>query len=553
MLNKFLEKEEFSSYEDFMQGFKVKVPENFNFGYDVVDAWAKAVPEKEALLWTNDKGDVKHVTYGALKNISDQCAAFFQGIGIEKGDRVMLILKRRVEWWYAMVALHKIGAVAIPATHMLTDKDIMYRCHMAGISCVISCGDPIVLGHVQKARRFCPMLRHCISIGPLVPNGFYDFWRGLQEAAPLEEIKRNKVTDNFLLYFTSGTTGEPKMVMHDYSYPLAHIVTAKYWHNLNDESLHLTLADTGWGKAAWGKFYGQMIAGATVFVYDYEGHFKPAELLRVMQDFKITSFCAPPTIYRFLVRENIEEYDLSSLKWCTTAGEPLNPSVFEKWHDRTGIIIREAYGQTETTMVVGTYPWVTPKPGAMGLRNPQYDIDVVDEKGNSVGPMEHGELVIKIGDKKTLGLFKKYYRNEEMTEHRIVDGKYHTGDVVYFDHDGYFWFVSRIDDVIKTSGYRVGPFEVESALMTHPAVLECAVTAVPDDLRGQIVKATIVLNKEYRDKASDSLVKELQAHVKRETAPYKYPRIIDFVDELPKTISGKVQRAAIRKEDSKQL
>lgn len=551
MLNKFLKKEEFSSYEDFMQGFKVKVPDNFNFGYDVVDAWAKEVPEKEALLWANDKGDVKHVTYGAFKNISDQCAAFFQGIGIEKGDRVMLILKRRVEWWYAMVALHKIGAVAIPATHMLTDKDIMYRCHMAGISCIISCGDPIVLGHVQKARRFCPMLRHCISIGPLVPNGFYDFWRGLQEAAPLEAIKRNKVTDNFLLYFTSGTTGEPKMVMHDYSYPLAHIVTAKYWHNLNEESLHLTLADTGWGKAAWGKFYGQMIAGATVFVYDYEGHFNPADLLKVMQDFKITSFCAPPTIYRFLVRENIEEYDLSSLKWCTTAGEPLNPSVFEKWHDRTGIIIREAYGQTETTMVVGTYPWVTPKPGAMGLRNPQYDIDVVDDKGNSVAPMEQGELVIKIGEEKPLGLFKKYYRNEEMTEHRIVNGKYHTGDVVYYDQDGYFWFVSRIDDVIKTSGYRVGPFEVESALMTHPAVLECAVTSVPDDLRGQIVKATIVLNKEYKDKASDNLVKELQAHVKRETAPYKYPRIIDFVDELPKTISGKVQRAAIRKEDSK--
>jgi acetyl-CoA synthetase len=551
MLNKFLKKEEFSSYEDFMQGFKVQVPEDFNFGYDVVDAWAKALPEKEALLWANDKGDVKHVTYGAFKNISDQCAAFFQGIGIEKGDRVMLILKRRVEWWYAMVALHKIGAVAIPATHMLTDKDIMYRCHMAGISCIISCGDPIVLGHVQKARRFCPMLRHCISIGPLVPNGFYDFWRGLQEAAPLEKIKRNKVTDNFLLYFTSGTTGEPKMVMHDYSYPLAHIVTAKYWHNLNEESLHLTLADTGWGKAAWGKFYGQMIAGATVFVYDYEGHFKPTELLRVMQDFKISSFCAPPTIYRFLVRENIEEYDLSSLKWCTTAGEPLNPSIFEKWHDRTGIIIREAYGQTETTMVVGTYPWVTPKPGAMGLRNPQYDIDVVDEMGNSVAPMEQGELVIKTGEEKTLGLFKKYYRNEEMTEHRIVNGKYHTGDVVYYDQDGYFWFVSRIDDVIKTSGYRVGPFEVESALMTHPAVLECAVTAVPDDLRGQIVKATIVLNKEFKAKASDSLVKELQNHVKRETAPYKYPRIIDFVDELPKTISGKVQRAAIRKEDSK--
>ena len=551
MLEKFLSKIEFKSYEDFMQGFKVRVPEDFNFGYDVIDAWAKAVPEKEALLWVNDRGEVKHVTYGAFKNITDQCAAFFQGIGIGKGDRVMLILKRRVEWWYAMVALHKIGAVAIPATHMLTEKDIIYRCHMAGISCIISCGDPIVLGHVQKARRFSPMLRHCISIGPIVPNGFYDFWRGLQEASPLERIKRNKVTDNFLLYFTSGTTGEPKMVMHDYSYPLAHIVTAKYWHNLDENSLHLTLADTGWGKAAWGKFYGQMIAGATVFVYDYEGHFNPADLLKVMQDFKITSFCAPPTIYRFLVRENIEEYDLSSLKWCTTAGEPLNPSVFEKWHDRTGIIIREAYGQTETTMVVGTYPWVTPKPGAMGLRNPQYDIDVVDDKGNSVAPMEQGELVIKIGEEKTLGLFKKYYRNEEMTEHRIVNGKYHTGDVVYYDQDGYFWFVSRIDDVIKTSGYRVGPFEVESALMTHPAVLECAITAVPDEIRGQIVKATIVLTKEYKDKASEKLIKELQTHVKKETAPYKYPRIIDFVDELPKTISGKVQRAAIRKEDSK--
>ena len=551
MLEKFLSKIEFKSYEDFMQGFKVRVPEDFNFGYDVIDAWAKAVPEKEALLWVNDRGEVKHVTYGAFKNITDQCAAFFQGIGIGKGDRVMLILKRRVEWWYAMVALHKIGAVAIPATHMLTEKDIIYRCHMAGISCIISCGDPIVLGHVQKARRFSPMLRHCISIGPIVPNGFYDFWRGLQEASPLERIKRNKVTDNFLLYFTSGTTGEPKMVMHDYSYPLAHIITAKYWHNLDENSLHLTLADTGWGKAAWGKFYGQMIAGATVFVYDYEGHFNPADLLKVMQDFKITSFCAPPTIYRFLVRENIEEYDLSSLKWCTTAGEPLNPSVFEKWHDRTGIIIREAYGQTETTMVVGTYPWVTPKPGAMGLRNPQYDIDVVDDKGNSVAPMEQGELVIKIGEEKTLGLFKKYYRNEEMTEHRIVNGKYHTGDVVYYDQDGYFWFVSRIDDVIKTSGYRVGPFEVESALMTHPAVLECAITAVPDEIRGQIVKATIVLTKEYKDKASEKLIKELQTHVKKETAPYKYPRIIDFVDELPKTISGKVQRAAIRKEDSK--
>lgn len=546
ILEKYVNKFDFSSYEDFMENFHVNVPEDFNFGYDVIDSWAELMPEKEALMWVNDQGDVQHITYRALKNITDQCAAFFQEIGIEKGDRVMLILKRHFEWWYSMIALHKIGAVAIPATHMLTEKDIMYRCHMAGISGIVSCGDPIVLGHVQRARRFCPMLRHCISIGPIVPNGFYDFWRGIHEAASFERPPRNKVTDNFLLYFTSGTTGEPKMVMHDFSYPLAHIVTARYWHNLNDKSLHLTLADTGWGKAAWGKFYGQMLMGATVFVYDFEGRFIPSDLLKIIQNYRVTSFCAPPTIYRFLIREALDNYDLSALKWCTTAGEALNPSVFEEWKRKTGITIYEAYGQTETTMVVGTYPWVMPKPGAMGVPNPQYDIDVVDEKGNHTLPMEHGELVIRVDRGKPLGLFKGYYRNDEMTEKRIVNGLYHTGDVVYYDNDGYLWFVSRIDDVIKTSGYRVGPFEVESALMTHPAVAECAVTAVPDEIRGQIVKASIILTDAYVDKQSDMLVRELQEHVKRETAPYKYPRIIEFVEELPKTISGKIKRAEIR-------
>ena len=550
ILEKYTGSQEFSSYDDFMEQFHVDVPDDFNFGYDVIDAWAEAMPEKEALLWVNDQGEVQHVTYGAFKNITDQCAAFFQGLGIEKGDRVMLILKRRVEWWYSMVALHKIGAVVIPATHMLTEKDIMYRCHMAGISGIISCGDPLVLGHVQKARRFSPMLRHCISIGPIVPNGFYDFWRGLHEATPFERPPRNKVTDNFLLYFTSGTTGEPKMVMHDYSYPLAHIVTAKYWHKLNENSLHLTLADTGWGKAVWGKFYGQMLCGATVFVYDYEGRFIPSHLLKILQDYRISSFCAPPTIYRFLIREELERYDLSALKWCTTAGEALNPSVFDEWKQKTGITIYEAYGQTETTMVVGTYPWVKPKPGSMGVPNPQYHIDIVDEQGNSVAPMEHGELVINVEKGKPLGLFKSYYRNDEMTEKRIVNGLYHTGDVVYRDNDGYLWFVSRIDDVIKTSGYRVGPFEVESALMTHPAVAECAVTAAPDEIRGQIVKATIVLTNEYEDKASETLASELQEHVKRETAPYKYPRIVEFVRELPKTISGKIKRAEIRENNN---
>lgn len=549
MLERFMQKTEFSNYEDFMNNFKVTVPADFNFGYDVIDRYAIEMPEKEAILWVNDHGEQKHVTYRAFKNVSDQCAAFLQGIGIKKGDRVMLILKRRVEWWYTMVALHKLGAVAIPATHMLTDKDIIYRCHMAGISAIVACGDPIVLNHVQKARRYCPTLRHCISIGPTIPNGWYDYWRGLQEADAFETPQRNKVTDNFLLYFTSGTTGEPKMVMHDYSYPLAHIITARYWHNIHEGSLHLTLADTGWGKAVWGKFYGQMIAGGCVFIYDYEGQFQPSELLKVMQDYHITSFCAPPTIYRFLIREDIAHYDLSALQYCTTAGEALNPNVFEEWKKKTGIMIYESYGQTETTLVVGTYPWVTPRPGAMGVRNPQYDIDIVDDEGNSTKPMEHGELVIRVADGKPLGLFKGYYRDEDMTRERIVNGIYYTGDIVYRDEEGYLWFVSRADDVIKTSGYRVGPFEVESALMTHPAVVECAITAVPDDIRGQIVKATIVLAPEYKAQAGENLISELQNHVKQETAPYKYPRVIEFVDELPKTISGKIRRVEIREND----
>lgn len=546
MLNTYLDKVKFDSYEDFMQNFKVNVPADFNFGYDVIDRFARETPEKDVLLWVNDHGDEKHVTYRAFKNLSDQCAAFLQGIGIKKGDRVMLILKRRVEWWYTMVALHKLGAVAIPATHMLTDKDIIYRCHMAGISCIVACGDPVVLNHVQKARRYCPTLRHCISIGPTIPNGWYDYWRGIHEADAFEVPERNKVTDNFLLYFTSGTTGEPKMVMHDFSYPLAHILTAKYWHNIHEGSLHLTLADTGWGKAVWGKFYGQMLAGGTVFIYDYEGQFQPADLLRVMQDYHITSFCAPPTIYRFLIREDIASYNLKTLEYCTTAGEALNPSVFEEWTEKTGVMIYESYGQTETTLVVGTYPWVKPKPGSMGVSNPQYKIDVLDDEGKPASTMQHGELVIDVKDGKPLGLFKGYYRDDEMTNQRIVNGIYYTGDIVYRDEDGYLWFVSRSDDVIKTSGYRVGPFEVESALMTHPAVVECAITAVPDEIRGQIVKATIVLAAEYKSQAGDVLAKELQDHVKRETAPYKYPRVVEFVDELPKTISGKIRRVEIR-------
>jgi len=551
MLERFLNQTVFSDYEDFMKNFKLIVPKHFNFGYDVIDAYAEEQPEKEAILWTNDHGEVKHLNYRDYKKFSDQAASYFLTLGIRRGDRVMLILKRRLAWWITMVALHKIGAVAIPATHLLTDKDIIYRCHEAEIKAIIAVGDDDILRNVIGARAFCSSLEHCISIGPSVPQGWDNFWKGLFDAPDFVSQKgQNLATDNFLMYFTSGTSGEPKMVMHDHTYPLAHIVTASYWHNVHEGSLHLTLADTGWGKAVWGKFYGQMIAGATVFVYDFEGHFEPANLLEMMEKFHVTSFCAPPTVYRFLIREDLTKYDLSALEYCTTAGEALNPSVFMEWKEKTGIMIYESYGQTETTLVLGTYPYVKPVPGAMGVPNPQFKVDVLDNEGRHCKPMEHGQLVIRTDQGKPYGLFKEYYRNPVLTEKAHSNGVYYTGDVVYYDKQGYYWFVSRADDVIKSSGYRIGPFEVESALMTHRAVVECAITGVPDDIRGMVVKATIVLSPDYKAKAGPKLVKELQNHVKHETAPYKYPRVIEFVDELPKTISGKIRRVEIREHDN---
>ncbi|MCD8306161.1 MAG: AMP-binding protein [Prevotella sp.] len=550
MINKFLDKTEFASYEDFMKNFKVNVADDFNFAYDVVDAYAETEPEREAILWTNDKGDVKHLNYKEFKRLSDMVASYFLQLGIRRGDCVMLILKRRIEWWITMIALHKIGAVAVPATHLLTDKDIIYRCSEASIRMIVSVGDVVVLRNIIRARVYCPTLKHCVSIGPVVPQRWENLWQGAMLAPKFHSQKgQNKVTDNFLLYFTSGTSSSPKMVMHDFSYPLAHILTAKYWHNLHDGSLHLTVADTGWGKAVWGKFYGQMICGATVFVYDFEGRFNPQAMLRAMQDFKVTSFCAPPTVYRFMIQEDLSLFNLSQLEYCTTAGEALNPSVFEEWKAKTGIMIYESYGQTETTLVLGTYPFVEPRPGSMGMPNPQYDVDVVDNDGNHCPPGENGHLVIRTEKGRPLGLFKEYYRHGEMTASAYSKGLYYTNDIVNYDADGYFWFVSRADDVIKSSGYRIGPFEVESALMSHPAVLECAITGVPDPIRGMVVKATIVLVDEFKDRERTTLAKELQDHVKHETAPYKYPRVIEFVEELPKTISGKIRRVEIRDKD----
>lgn len=547
MLEHFLDKTEFESYEDFMANFKVKVPRRFNFGYDVVDRWASESPDKAALLWTNDRGDERRFTFADIKRESDKTAAFFQSLGIGRGDMVMLILKRHYQFWFAIVALHKLGATVIPATHLLTEKDIVYRCHKAGIKAIVASGDEIVTGHIDRAMPQCGSVEHLISTGPEVPEGWLDFDAEIERPRVFERPEvANENDDVSLLYFTSGTTGEPKMVAHDFTYPLGHIVTGSFWHNLGADSLHLTLADTGWGKAVWGKLYGQWIAGACVFVYDFE-KFEPVDVLKMIERYGITSFCAPPTVFRFLIREDVNRFDISSLRYCTIAGEALNPTVYEQWLKLTGIRLMEGFGQTETTLTIATYPWLEPKPGSMGCKGPQYDIDLLTADGRWAEDGEQGEIVIRDNaDGKPLGLFKEYLRDPELTAKAYHDGIYHTGDVAWRDEDGYYWFVGRTDDVIKSSGYRIGPFEVESAVMTHPAVVECAITGVPDEIRGQVVKATIVLAKEYRAKAGEELAKEIQNHVKRVTAPYKYPRIVEFVDELPKTISGKIRRVAIR-------
>ena len=550
MIEKFVEKTQFESQDDFRKNFKIKVPENFNFGYDVVDEWARTAPEKKALCWTDDLGNHRDFTFGELKELTDRTASFFESTGIKRGDMVMLILKRRYDFWLSIIALHKLGAVVIPATHLLTKKDITYRANAATIKAIVCVGDSVVTGHVSAALPESPSVETVISVGPEIPDGYLDFHKGLSEAKPfVRPMHPNTNDDISLMYFTSGTTGEPKMVAHDFTYPLGHIATGCFWHNLSEDSLHLTIADTGWGKAVWGKLYGQWIAGATVFVYEHE-KFTPANMLQMIQDYHITSLCAPPTIFRFLIREDLTKYDLSSLKYCTIAGEALNPAVFDTFFKLTGIKLMEGFGQTETTLTVATFPWTEPKPGSMGIPNPQYDVDLLRPDGTKAEDGEQGQIVIRTANGKPLGLFKEYYRDPERTHEAWHDGIYYTGDVAWRDEDGYLWFVGRSDDVIKSSGYRIGPFEVESALMTHPAVVECAITGVPDEIRGQVVKATIVLAREYRDRADETLIKELQNHVKRTTAPYKYPRVIEFVDELPKTISGKIRRVEIREKKS---
>ena len=553
MVERFLKQTQFTSVEDYNKNLEFIIPENFNFAYDVMDAWAEEKPDGLALLWTNDQGEEIRTTFAELKEQSDQAASYLMSLGIGKNDPVMLILKRRYEWWVIMLALCKIGAIVIPATHMLTKKDIVYRNTRASVKAIICVDDAYVTSQIQLAMADSPTVKQYITVtdhGKPIPEGFRD-WQSEWKQAPkfVRPAFVNENDDTMLMYFTSGTSGEPKMVAHDYLYAMGHLTTGVFWHNLHEGSLHLTVADTGWGKAVWGKFYGQWFAGATVFVFDHE-KFNADTLLRQIGKYHVTSFCAPPTIYRFMIREDLSKYDLSSLEYCCTAGEALNPAVFDKLKEKTGLTIMEGFGQTETTMTLGTFPWMTPKPGSMGIPNAQYHIDLLRADGTSCEDGEKGEIVIRVGDKKPIGLFKYYYRDEELTREAWHDGIYHTGDMAWRDEDGYYWFEGRIDDVIKSSGYRIGPFEVESALMTHPAVVECAITGVPDDIRGMVVKATVVLGKEWKDKAGEDLVKELQQHVKKVTAPYKYPRIVEFVDELPKTISGKIRRVEIRKKDA---
>lgn len=540
MLEKYLPRTEFDSYEDFIENYKVNVPESFNFGFDIIDEWAKKDSGKMALVWCDDHDNERRFTFKDLQRLSNKTANFFQGMGIRKGDVVMCVLRRRFEYWITAVALCKLGAVIIPATMQLTEKDIKYRANAAKIKAVVCVDDEFVITQMERALPECPTVEQRIIVAG-EREGWLGFDSGIEPQTEEFERPDIKSCDPMLIYFTSGTTGMPKMVLHNFAHPLGHIVTAKYWQRVEENALHMSVSDSGWAKFGWGKIYGQMICGATVFAYDMD-KFIPKNLMQKLQKYKVTTFCAPPTMFRFMLADGMESYDLSSIKRCGNAGEPLSPEIFNKIKGILHVDMTEGFGQSESSVLIANFPWFEPRPGSMGKPSPLYDIDLVNAEGKSCEDGEEGQIVIRNVD--AAGLFKGYYLNKELTDAAFEGGAYNTGDVAWRDHEGYYWFVGRNDDVIKCSGYRIGPFEVESALGEHDSVLECAITAAPDPKRGQIVKATVVLNKGYS--ASDELVKELQEHVKRVTAPYKYPRIIEFVDELPKTISGKIKRAEIR-------
>lgn len=551
LLDRFLPRIEFDSYEDFKENYRVNVPEDFNFGFDIVDAWAEQEPDKKALLWLSHDKEEKSFTFTDISKLSNRACNYFQSIGLKKGDVVLLILRRRWEYWVIATALHKMGIVLIPGNLLFTKKDIVYRGNMADISAIFCCDDEYVRTQVATAAPEIHTLRKVIAVAE--PHEGWDFFT--DEIAKYPDTFARPTGDaatrwdeTALIYFTSGSTGMPKMVCHNHAHPLGHIVTAKYWHQVQENKLHMSISDSGWAKFGWGKIYGQWICGATVFCYDFIGRFDAKDILEVISKYRITTFCAPPTMYRFMLQEDMTKYDLSSIANFCNAGEPLNPEVFNRIYELTGIKMREGFGQSEGTVLLANFPWIDPKPGSTGKPSPLYHIQLLRADGTKAEDGEEGSIMIcGIDQERPVGLFTSYYKNPELTDAVLGGENYDTGDVAWRDSNGYYWFVGRNDDVIKCSGYRIGPFEVESALLTHPAVVESAITGAPDPIRGQVVKATVVLAEGYTP--SPELTKELQNHVKKATAPYKYPRIIEYVAELPKTLGGKIKRAEIRKSD----
>ena len=517
-----------------------KNEDSFNFAFDIVDAVADKYPDKLAMLHISGDKTERRFTYNDMKKESARAANYFLSLGIKKGDRVMLVLKRHYQFWITALALHKIGAVIIPATNQLVVHDFEYRFKAAGVKAILCTADGDVANQVDKAAETYGELEYKIIVGA-DRDGWHNFDSEYKRFRSIYTRTEDTACgdDTMLMFFTSGTTGYPKIAAHSYKYALGHFITARYWHTVQPSDLHLTISDTGWGKAMWGKFYGQWMCEGAVFTYDFD-RFDASEILPMFAKYHITTFCAPPTMYRMLIKEDLSKYDLSSIRYATTAGEALNPEVFYQFEKATGIVIMEGFGQTETTLTIGNLAGTTPKPGAMGKPVPCYDIAIVDLDGNECPVGETGEIVVRTDKKIPCGLFKGYYMDEEKTAEVWHDGMYHTGDTAWCDEDGYYWYVSRIDDVIKSSGYRIGPFEIENVIMELPYVLECGVSAAPDEMRGQVVKASIVLTK--GTEPTEELKKEIQNYVKKNTAPYKYPRIVVFRDELPKTISGKIQR-----------
>lgn len=547
MLERFLPRTEFASYEDFKKNYRVTCPEDFNFATHVVDAWAKAEPDKRALEWCDDHGHDLSFTFWEMSFLSRRAASWLLRQGVKKGDRVMCLLKRRWEYWVTAVALHRIGAVIIPASYQLTAKDIAYRVQAAEVRFLIALHDDWIVTQCEAALEKCGegLLGKALVNGPR--EGWLDYSAALKDG-PADFVADPSITarDMMLIYFTSGTSGMPKMVCHDYSYPLGHIVTACYWQKVQNNGLHLTGVDSGWAKFGWGCIYGQWAGGSAILGYEVDNKFDPRRMIEVIREKKPTTLCVPGTVYRFMMREGLTAEDFSSVVHCCTAGEPLSPEITREFREITGLTIHEGYGQSEGSVLVANFGWFEPRPGSMGKPSPLYDIALVGEDGTPVAPGDEGELVVRNLDKYyPEGLLRGYWVGDRLVPAEDEKHVYHTGDMMWMDEDGYYWFIGRNDDIIKCSAYRIGPFEIESVLLTHPAVHECAITGAPDPMRGQVVKATIVLEPGYE--ASDALTKEIQTYVKRMTAPYKYPRVVEYVDHLEKTTSGKIIRNHLRK------